>query len=53
MREDHFYINPNWFKGYVIKYSGKNVIEQACTLKHVQRLSGILRKSTNKGVNDE
>ncbi len=28
MREDHFYINPNWFKGYVIKYGGKNVIEQ-------------------------
>ena len=26
--EDHFDINPNWFKGYVIKYGGENVIEQ-------------------------
>ena len=28
MCEDRFYISPNWFKGYVIKYGGKNVIEQ-------------------------
>ncbi len=28
MRKDHFDINPNWFKGHVIKYGGKNVIEQ-------------------------
>lgn len=28
MREDHFDINPSWFKGYVIRYGGKNAIEQ-------------------------
>lgn len=33
MCEDRFYISLNWFKGYVIKYGGKNVIEQACTFK--------------------